>query len=336
MMTDRAPAPAPRRRARIRRSLQASASAILAAASILGPARDARAEEAFPLSEVVHGSTATEESCRALPAAAWVVVDGRGDCIRYFPSGAQRSNPVAAVFLHGDRLLQLWNDREFTTLRELRVVGYAGASPARVQEEVARNAAAAQRPFIFLGRPGVYGSSGDHKERRRPREVALVDAALDAIKARYDVERFVLAGHSGGGHLVGALLSRRADVGCAVIAAGVVAVEARIQALGWPKDATGYADYVDPIKEVGRIPRGDALRVFVIGDPRDGVVPFSTARAYVEALRRHGVAAHLAEARGAGPDHHGLARSAQTVAGWCAIGLPTEEILARLRQGLSG
>jgi pimeloyl-ACP methyl ester carboxylesterase len=265
-----------------------------------------------------------------------VDVDGRGDCIRFFLSGAKAANPVAVVFLHGDRLLQFWNDREFTDLRELRVVGYDRASPARVREEVEASAMAAGLPFVFLGRPGVYGSSGDHKERRRPREVALVNGALDMIKARHAVGAYVLAGHSGGGHLAGALLSRRSDVACAVIAAGVVAVEERIHARGWPKDATGYADYVDPIKEIEQVPRGTALRVFVIADPEDTIVPFATNRAYAMALKDHGVSAHLVQARGGGPDRHQLSRSAQTVAGWCARGVPTEEIMSRLRRGLSG
>jgi hypothetical protein len=311
-------------------------SFLLAVSTIVGIVRDGRAGDEFQPSDVAHGLTTTEGACRSFPDAVWVVVDGRGDCIRFFLSGAKETNPVAVVFLHGDRLLHFWKDHEFTELRELRVVGYDRASPMHIRQEVEASAAAAQVPFVFLGRPGVYGSSGDHKERRRPREVQLVNGALDIIKARHAVGTYVLAGHSGGGHLVGALLSRRSDISCAVIGAGVVAVEERIHALGWPKDATGYGDYVDPIKEVERVAPGTALRVFVIADPEDSIVPFATNRAYAEVLQRHGVSAHLARARGGGPDRHQLTRSAQTVAGWCARGLPTDEIISRLRQGLSG
>jgi hypothetical protein len=46
-------------------------------------------------------------------------------------------------------------------------------------------------PVIRVGRPGVYDSTGmSHvRERRMPVEAHLVNAALDAIKARYGYRR---------------------------------------------------------------------------------------------------------------------------------------------------
>ncbi len=52
---------------------------------------------------------------------------------------------------------------------------YPQLSPAMMQAEAEQYAAAAGRTFINLARPGVYGSSGDHMQRRREREVRLID-----------------------------------------------------------------------------------------------------------------------------------------------------------------
>ena len=60
-----------------------------------------------------------------------------------------------------------------------------------------------------------------------------------------------LAGLSGGGHLVAAVLARRVDVDCAVIAAGNVAVRQRLREMeSGGADVTGFTDFVDPIDSV--------------------------------------------------------------------------------------
>jgi hypothetical protein len=33
-----------------------------------------------------------------------------------------------------------------------------------------------------MSRPGTYGSSGDHSQRRRPAEAKIISAAIDALK----------------------------------------------------------------------------------------------------------------------------------------------------------
>jgi hypothetical protein len=49
-------------------------------------------------------------------------------------------------------------------------------------------------------------------------------AALDAIKARYRIGQYYLAGQSGGGTVTAAMLNMRTDIECAVISSGNVAV----------------------------------------------------------------------------------------------------------------
>jgi hypothetical protein len=86
---------------------------------------------------------------------------------------------------------------------------YMNLNPMMMQAEAVRFAVAAGRTFINLARPGTYGSTGNHMQRRREREVALINGALDQSKAQFGWTSMTLAGFSGGGHLVALLIARR-------------------------------------------------------------------------------------------------------------------------------
>ena len=279
---------------------------------------------------VLSGASMTEAQCAALDASVWVVKSGQGDCIRYFGGGLGSKSDKAIVYFHGDRLRRSWN-RNFTVTKEHKVVSYRDNDPNRLRAEMRTVAAAAGRPAIFVARPGVYGSSGHHANRRQLREVELIDGALDALKKKHKIERFILAGQSGGGHLVGAMLARRDDIECAVLTSAVAAVRARVQARRWPADVTGGRTYFDPIDHVTEIKSAASLRVFVVGDPRDTNVPFATQALYHEALKSHGLDAHLLQAAGRGKEFHGLDHWAKRVATWCARGLATDEIVRQVK-----
>jgi pimeloyl-ACP methyl ester carboxylesterase len=62
-------------------------------------------------------------------------------------------------------------------------------------------------------------------------------AALDELRARHGLRRFHLAGQSGGAHTVAGLAQMRTDVGCAVMAAGVISVKTRARDQGKKIDA---------------------------------------------------------------------------------------------------
>src|SRR5262249_59770172 len=55
---------------------------------------------------------------------------------------------------------------------------------------------------VFVARPGVFGSSGNHGERRSPQEFLVLNRAVDLIKERHGYEQLVLAGQSGGSSVV--------------------------------------------------------------------------------------------------------------------------------------
>ncbi|MCX7362303.1 MAG: molybdate ABC transporter substrate-binding protein [Alphaproteobacteria bacterium] len=101
---------------------------------------------------------------------------------------SQGPNPNVLVYLSGDQLAGL----------KIRG-GYEKDSPDSLRADADRWSRQAGIPYLFLARPGTHGSSGDLAQRRRPREGRLVDAALQAFKARYAIGTFHLAGQSGGG-----------------------------------------------------------------------------------------------------------------------------------------
>jgi len=76
---------------------------------------------------------------------------------------------------------------------------------------------------IVLERPGTFGSSGNHLRRGQVAEFLVLNSALDAIRQRYNIQQFVLMGHSGGATAAAALLTLgRNDVSCAVLTSGAL------------------------------------------------------------------------------------------------------------------
>lgn len=281
-------------------------------------------EQTFPTRELLLGSESSEAECSRRPHTVWVTVAGRGDCIRYYPAGLKAGgNPEVLVYIHGDRLDNGGLQRPMQVLG-----GYAKDSPAKLERDVANWAGQANRPFLFLARPGAYGSSGEHFKRRQPREVALVDAALDAMKRKHGIGVYHITGQSGGGHMTAALLSRRQDIGCAAIASGNVAVMKRARESGCSTDVTGYANPYDPADHLAGIPRDNGLRIFVLSDPADRAVSFTSQRYFVDQARQAGIPlTHIVTMAG-GATRHDLAPKGRVVLRRCAAGVAAEKIVA--------
>ena len=259
-------------------------------------------EPAFCPNDVLSGVPATEAH-RDGPGRLWVEVDGHGDGLRFYGAMAGDAGAAPVIFLEGDVLRQV--SGSLASGVEWQVVdGYAQLSPALLQGEAAQYAAATARSFVNLARPGAYGSSGHHRQRRREREVALVDRALDRLKKRFGWSRIDLAGVSGGGHLVAALMGRRSDIDRAVIASGNVAVRKRAQERGLETGVTGYADFVDPIDLVQQVARHPPRKLIMLTDPRDMLVSASSQAAYLEALRGSGVEVEQRLVPARDPNHH--------------------------------
>ena len=247
---------------------------------------------------VVLQGSAPDRGKRNDPGRIWVEVDGAAESLSFYGAEITGGAPPL-IFLHGDCSYR--NEAGWAVYDD-----YVKTFPYGLQVIAEQVALSTQRTFVDLARPGVHGSSGNHQQRRRLREVKLVDAALSALKSAFGWTSFDLAGLSGGGHLVAALMARRSDIGVAVIASGNVSVRRRNQEQGRAADVTGYTDFVDPIDIVDEVARHPPRRVIVLTDPSDKVVSAACQTAYVEALRGAGVRVEHRLIRALGPSRHHL------------------------------
>jgi len=285
------------------------------------------ADAPFTNAAVVHGTRATQAQCAGTANAVWAQPDGEaGECIRYWHAGLNSTaNSRALFFFSGDLLV---GDTVFR--------GYEGQTPARVQATIDAVPARLGVPYVFVARPGTYGSSGEHKQRRRKAEALLMSAALDEIKKKHALGELVLAGLSGGGHVVASLLGYRSDIVCAVPTSSVSSPKMRVQLRGWTIDATGYNDSYEPMDRLRKDAMHPALRVFVLGDPADTNVPWAVQTALADRLRAIGVHADVLTAEATDPDRHFVLQSALLVGAMCLRDSSTEQIQQRAAQGLKG
>lgn len=274
--------------------------------------------------QLIVGKTADREECAGTGHAVWVEHALGTECIRYYPSDGldfrQAGSPrTAALFFHGDRLAG-----------KTPLANYGKASVESLTAEMQKLHREHGVPFIYVARPGVFGSSGDHAQRRRPKEFHSLNAAVDAIKARYGLDRVVLAGQSGGATSVAAILTLgRTDVKCAVPASGGYAVNElaeikRFKAGQAPRrgcDVTNYCDAYDVIEHIDGIAADPRRSIFLIGDPQDRNTVFELQQKFADAVRAAGHQLEIIEAEGKGPDRHSLSHVAYRVAGECAKGM---------------
>lgn len=271
-------------------------------------------DEPFTPREALHGSFSSPQHCAKVPGGLWVEMDGTGDCIRHYAAGLDPGpHPKVMVYFSGDALLR--------NTRSIRFIGetYAHQTPAKITADMAEWSDQAGVPAIFLARPGLYGSSGNHNLRRLPREIALVGAALDMLKSRHGIAEFILVGHSGGGHLAASLLNSRRDIAAVVISSGLVSVKQLAKLWSkrrsvpdpfiFPPDA-----YYDPMDGVEQIRRDPTPQIYVLSDPQDTAVPFASQLRYVKRLRAAGFEPIHIYAHAPDPGHHLLVRHARRAA----------------------
>ena len=238
----------------------------VATAQLAAPSVRVFETEAFSGAELLAGKHMTESECAARPGAVWVIVDGAGQCIRYYHATTIASGTEAIVYFDNDAVLT--NRRGESRPSE----AYLKLSPAAVQNGSASWSRALHMPYIHLARPGVSGSSGEHAKRRTPREIALVSAALDAVKAVHGYKRLHLVGFGHGGHVAASLLARRDDLGCVVLASALLSLRTWLADLGLRQDVTDRKDAVDPLALADKIAKRPELRIFVLTDPDDVVI----------------------------------------------------------------
>lgn len=267
---------------------------------------------------LMRGATATEAGCRALEETLWVGAGARRECLRYIGAGltAPGPNETALVILPGDPAGAAYRSVNGRPIVEGAGQGKDTPSPRmRRAAAAALSAAAGDRPVILLARPGMQGSSGHHASDRHSREeVALIDAALTALRQRHGFHAFALHGFSSGGTLVANLLARRGDIRCAVIASAPLDLAAFYRA----QDGSVLDEWLMRRRELADPMQADVVpsastEIVVLGDPGDRRVAASGWRRWVAAMRRKGFRVTTEEvespaaaaASGGVPDRHG-------------------------------
>lgn len=296
-----------------------AALALIAAAAVCAAQPG---DEVFSENELLAGKSIDRAACAGMPHAVWVEHAHGTECIRYYASRGLQGARIAVFYFHGD------------VTDGQRVVNYRSASLAAQLRIAASYARRFGVPFVLVARPGAYGSSGSHAARRRPKEFHSLNAALDAIRARHEIEQVALAGQSGGATSVGALLTLgRTDVSCAAGASGGYAV---LELAAQRRLSARYADAYDVIQHTGSIRPDPRRRIFIIGDPLDKQTLFPQQREFAERIARAGHQVTLIESRGRGNRQHGLREEGLIAASLCAKGAPTDSILEAINKYVSG
>ena len=277
------------------------------------------------------GVVATSEQCSKVSNAVWASTKEYGsECIKYWASGfsgiAGKTTQRAVVFFHGD----VWIGEGKTNK------AYLQQSNKKIQQSADNWSKRLAAPYIFVGRPGTYGSSGDHMQRRRIAESMLLSAALDKIREKLKINELVVAGQSGGGHVSSSLITFRNDIVCAVPTSAPSSPRVRWTIKGLTKDTTGYRDSYEPTEHLNKAAVNKSLRVFVLGNPKDANVVWPSQTIMADQLKKAGIPVATLQGEGTGPDAHGLRDSAHKVAGWCFHDMPTEEIIRKAATGLRG
>ncbi len=279
----------------------------------------------FSEAELRHGKVISEAECGALSGAVWVVAGRQQQCIRYYHTARADGRSEAIVYLHDD--VVSINGRGEVQPN----AGYIKLTPAGQQAISTNWSRNLEFSYLFLGRPGTFGSSGEHGRRRTPEELVVISAALDAIKGRYGYTRLHLVGWAKGGHGAAALLARRDDLGCVVLASALLSVRSWLAEFGRKEDLTGNRNPVDPIAVVGQIVNRPDLRIFVLTDPDDTVISARSQTAYVKRLTAAGLPVRQIFAAAPDPFAHALVREALQVAAACAKGMDDDAIVAKFQ-----
>lgn len=269
---------------------------------------------AFSPRTVLHGAIADKVLCTAGRNLLWVSAESGGECIRYFPAGlAEGPNPLVMIYLAGDVMT-----RDHSGRRRI-VSAYAEQTPARLSAAMQAWSSEAGVPAIYLARPGMYGSSGDHNRRRSFYELNVIDAAIDELRTRYSIKQFVLVGHSGGGQVVAGLISERSDLAGVVISSGLLSVHQVVSSWEFKREIPGRylydsTEYYDPLAMIADIRQGGAPPVYILSDPEDQAVPFYSQLRYARRLRAAGVSVQHIFLHGPKPAHHLLGEQAKRAA----------------------
>ena len=264
------------------------------------------------------------EACELDARHVWVAVEGQGECIAFYSTPGLEGASQAVIYFEGDIPPDYRRDAA-------KLAGHLAA----LRRTLELLAATYKLPYVLVARPGTFGSTGSHADRRKVREYLVIREAVDAIRRRYGLSRITLAGQSGGATITAALLTLGlSHVRCAAPASGgydlaaMLDWHASLQGLvgthrEHPASLSGSFDVMDRIAGVLRDPE---RRIFVLGDARDRITPFAQQQRFAGRIKAAGHHAEIVEAAGNGAERHGLSLASLKVAGLCASGATDAQI----------
>jgi len=244
-------------------------------------------------------------NCPLYTDAVWIKYKGGVACIRYFAAGNLQNAPLVIVVFRGDRVPFIRRDPATIPAN----------TPAAQRRQAAKMSVQTGLPVVIVARPGTYGSSGNHYRRRQPAEFLALNAALDSLRARYQIKKFILTGHSGGATAASALLTfGRRDIRCAILTSGAWDLLNRAEALrkergeksNVGKDITGLRQPYDPLYHVEGIIQDPQRLIMVVGNLLDKTTPFNLQVKFAQVLREHKHRVLLIEWPAQGPEYHNL------------------------------
>lgn len=270
--------------------------------------------------------------CESRPDRVFVEHDLGSECIYYYATPATPLHRPAVFYFEGD-----------VPTADIARPGYTQSYLSEMRTVFQRLASQSGVRLVFVARPGVFGSSGNHATRRSIGEMLAMNAAVDLIKARLGLTEIVLAGQSGGSTIGAAMLTLgRRDVTCAVLGSGLLSVVEiehahRVQA-GLPlvRPELLHVYLFDPTDRLSWIEPQQARRVFVLGDPADTRTPFDQQKGFASRMRTLGHHAVAIEVSGQGELAHSVAHHTLPAAAQCARGasdIAIERQVATKRSG---
>lgn len=260
--------------------------------------------------------------CERQANRVWVEAEDGVECIAYATAGKFAGAGVAVVDLHGD-------------VRDDDMARLSGAEAlARRQKTAEQWSQQYDVPFVIIGRPGLFGSSGLHLLGGRRDEAQVIELTIAELQRRLGFRRVAVSGQSGGARIVAQLMVLgRIDIVCAAMGAGAYDVP-QLRG-GGRRDTDVFGDpgrrYLVPLREVARVPQSADRRSYVIGDSEDQISLFAEAKQWADKLTVAGHHVQLIEARAKDTRRHDMSRQAVAAAALCAKIARDEDIMRAVK-----
>ena len=217
-------------------------------------------------------------------------VTGADECLVIRTFGAAPGNRALVVFIHGDGSKGGPSDYLAKTASRISGKGVTG---------------------VVLIRPGYHNSDGRKSTGRSYRKegdgyrehvVASVADAVERLKTHHGVQRAVLAGHSGGAAISGAILGKYPGLAAAAVLAACPCDIGRWRSM---RGRRAWRRSLSPHSFIDTVPPG--TEVIAVTGSKDRNTKPVLARDYAAALAARGIAAEFAEVPDAG--HNAVART---------------------------